>query len=238
MAYRMTRVLVALSLGALFLSGAGLARAGGCPPGMVQTGNADAGWESCVMLGGATAGDGQEDDRPPPPEWRPLSATEQAEQDQYLHDGAEAGRRLREGGWEFAAPTAAARTPASCEVRFSKMGETVALRGPAAGDTHAVLTFGGKKIPHPRKPEKVRVTLMQSGDPDQTVEAYSYTLPGLSGKYSGALSFAIPGVDALLSSMQDVQGFRIKLRGRTLATLQWHDGLAARDQLARCLRGR
>ncbi|MGN6151919.1 MAG: hypothetical protein ACTHOH_07910 [Lysobacteraceae bacterium] len=232
-----TWLLALLLLAGLLPAGLRPAHAeGNCPPGMFPIGGGNAGWVGCAPMGPGS-GDGG-DDAPPPPAWRPLSAAEQAQQDQYLREGAEAGRRLREGAWDVAAPTDAARAPAACEVRFSKMGESVSLRGPAPGDTHAVLTFGGKKIPHPRKPEKIRVTLMQSGDADQTVEAYSYTLPGLSGAYSGALSFAIPGVDALLSSMQDVQGFRIRQRGRTLASLQWQDGLAARDRLARCLRGR
>ena len=234
-----TSVRVALGsllLGLVCVSTIGTAEAGGCPVGMVQTGSPEAGWESCVPLPGY-GGEEAEADWDESPPWRQLTPQEQADYDQYIREGGEAYDRLHNGAWAYrqlAGPDG--RTV--CEARFSRMGESIALRAaPGPGDG-AVLTFRGKKIPDPRQPETLLVTLVQDGDAGRAVQAYSYRQPDIDGYYDGALSFTVPGVEAMLASMEDTQRFKVEYRGRTLIDLQWHHGRDARDALSQCLRGR
>lgn len=206
---------------------------GRCPPGMFPTGGGGAGWEGCAPMG---PGESDEEWNAAPP-WRPMTPQEQAEYDQYLKEGAEARHRLTDGAWEYRRGHGQ-QGQAMCEARFSKMGESIALRATPGPGGVAMLTFRGKKVPHPRQPKPIKVTLVQGSGAGQAVSAYSYKQRDLGGYYDGALSFTVPSVEALLASMEDTQPFTVKDGGKTLVDLQWHHGREAREALSQCLHGR
>lgn len=206
---------------------------GRCPPGMFPIGGGGAGWEGCAPMG---PGESDEEWNAAPP-WRPMTPEEQAEYDQYIREGREAYDRMHDGAWEYRR-LAGPQGGTMCEARFSKMGESVALRATPGREGVAMLTFRGRKVPNPRKPKPVVVTLLQGDGAGRTVEAYSYRQRDLGGYYDGALSFTVPGVEAMLASMADSQPFEVKSRGRTLIDLRWHHGREAREALSQCLRGR
>jgi len=229
-----TSVVANAVLALLLMAGAGVVHAEGrCPPGMFPTGGGNAGWEGCAPMGPGES----EDEWEAAPAWRRLTPEEQADYDAYLREGREAYDRMHNGAWEYRR-LAGPQGGMMCEARFSKMGESVALRAAPGHDGGAVLTFRGKKVPHPRQPKPLKVTLLQGGDAGRTVEAYSYKQPDVDAYYDGALSFTLPSVEAMLSSMADAQPFKVKYRGRTLVDLQWHHGRDARAALAQCLGGR
>lgn len=229
-------VLGSLLSGLIVVSTIGPARAGGCPVGMVQTGSPEAGWESCVPLPGY--GGEEEDagwnDSPP---WRQLTPQEQADYDQYIREGGEAYDRLHDGAWDYR-QWSDPEGRAICEARFSKMGESVALRAARGPGGVAMLTFRGEKVPHPRQPKPIRVKLVQGAEAAQVVTAYSDTQPDIDAYHDGVLTFTVPSVEALLASMDDTQPFKVQDGGRTLVDLQWHHGREAREALSQCLRGR
>lgn len=219
----------------LSIAAVGAVRAEGrCPDGMFPIGGGGAGWEGCAPMG---PGEGGGEDWNAAPAWRRMTPQEQAEYDQYIKEGGEAYDRLHNGAWEyrrFADPQGGTL----CEARFSKMGESVALRATPRNGGAAMLTFRGKKVPNPRKPKPLKITLAQGADGGRPVEAYSYRQRDLGGYYDGALSLTVPSVEAMLASMQDTQPFKVVSRGRTLIDLQWHHGREAREALSQCLRGR
>lgn len=222
------------ALALLLMTGAGVVRAEGrCPPGMFPTGGGDAGWEGCAPMGPGES----EEEWQAAPAWQRMTPEEQAAYDQYLREGADAYDRLHNGAWEYRR-LAGPQGGTMCEARFSKMGESVALRATPGRGGAAMLTFRGKKVPHPRQPKPLKVTLVQGEDAGRTVEAYSYKQRDLGGYYDGALSFTLPSVEAMLSSMAETQPFKVKYRGRTLIDLQWHHGRAAQAALTQCLGNR
>jgi hypothetical protein len=233
-------LLASLILGTFSLCATGLARAeGNCPPGMFPIGGGSAGWEGCAPMGGGDEDEPYEDEDSyrRVMEWTPPTPQELAEQARYRKELEEQARRHREGAWELV-PGDAGLKGSNCQALFYKQGRFVGIRGPGAGREGAVISFWGKKVPKPRKPKTVKASLIQGRDPEQVVQAYNYTSPWAPTLYNGTLSFAVPSVDALLSSMQDVQEFRVRLRGRTVAEVQWHGGLATRNWLKKCIAGK
>ena len=83
--------------------------------------------------------------------------------------------------------------------------------------------------------QKVRVTLKQSNDAPQTVQAFNYKLPG---EAFGAIAFAVPTIEAALAGMENEASFDLEMDGKSVARVEWHDGLAARDRLRKCVSAR
>jgi hypothetical protein len=139
------------------------------------------------------------------------------------------------GAWDFFQGKNGAAPGESCAAFFSKKDGIVMLSGPDKYNKGALLTFWGKDIPRPKKVERVKVTLTQPGDPPQTVQAFNYLFPGI--KY-GAISFAVPTIDAALATMEDVLSFDLAMKGKSVLKIEWNGGLAARDKLRQCVSAR
>ena len=107
------------------------------------------------------------------------------------------------------------------------------LSGPAGDYKGALLTFYGQDIPRPSSVQKVRVTLNQSNDKPQTVQVFNYAMPGYD---YGAITMAVPTIEALLEGMEDTQSFELVMDGKSIAKVGWEGGLAARDKLRQCVR--
>jgi hypothetical protein len=140
------------------------------------------------------------------------------------------------GAWEFFPGNNDAAPGESCAALFWKKDGLIMLSGPGKDYRGALLTFWGKDIPRPNKVERVKVTLtQQSNEPPQTVQAFNYATPGIE---YGAITFAVPTIEAALATMEDVLSFDLAIEGKSVAKIQWHSGLAARDKLRECVSAR
>lgn len=120
-----------------------------------------------------------------------------------------------------------------CFAAFQSLTGVVSVTGPAGGYNGAMLNFYGPKIPKPPVPGKQLVTLTQSPDPAVTLHAFHHTHGQM-----GVISLPVPSIDAVLNSMMDVQPFKLEMGGALALEITWRDGLQARDQLRRCVRGK
>jgi len=139
------------------------------------------------------------------------------------------------GEWLYTSPPAG-QADRPCSALFLRQGVgvmVVALGGKA--DT-ALLIFFGTGIPAPAKIERTKVVLTQTGDAPAEVEVFNAALawaPGL-----GSIVFAVPSAEAALGGMIDTLAFDIAQDGKSLATIEWNGGLAARDKLNACIADR
>jgi len=136
------------------------------------------------------------------------------------------------GGWDYFDGHAKTAPGEYCAAFFWKGDGMVRLSGPAGDYEGALMTFWGANIPTPGKSQKVKVTLKQSGDAPQTVQAFNYKLPGDA---FGSIVFAVPTIEALLDGMEDVASFDLEIDGASVAKVEWHGGLAARNRLRKCV---
>lgn len=119
-----------------------------------------------------------------------------------------------------------------CAALFMRKGEGVLLLSPTPGEKMASMIFLGPDIPRPRSGEKVEVTLTQSDGSAQTTNAMNMPFQ----EEFGALLFAVPTMDLLVDNMQDKESFAITMQGKTVADLEWVDGLTAKSTLTQCLK--
>ncbi|OYY74840.1 MAG: hypothetical protein B7Y40_02500 [Gammaproteobacteria bacterium 28-57-27] len=136
------------------------------------------------------------------------------------------------GGWEYFDDHAEAAPGEDCAAFFWKGDGMVRLSGPGGDYKGALMTFWGASIPTPDKSQKVKVTLKQSGEAPQSVHAFNYKLPGDT---FGSIVFAVPTIEALLDGMEDVASFNLEIDGTSVAKVEWHGGMAARDRLRKCV---
>lgn len=144
-------------------------------------------------------------------------------------------KRYREGGWDFFQDSPAPVPGEYCAAFWWKRDGLVRISGPGGEHTGALITFWGEGIPRPSAVERIRVTLEQTGEAPQTVQAFNYRLPG---EAYGAIALAVPSIDAALAGMEDVHHFVLKIEGRQVAAVDWTDGHAARDRLRACVDAR
>lgn len=140
--------------------------------------------------------------------------------------------RYHNGGWDFFQDKVDAAPGEYCAAFFWKKDGFVRVSGPGGDYQGALLTFWGENIPRPKKVEKIKVTLTQSKEPPQTVQAFNYIMPGDA---YGAIALAVPSIEAALAGMENVQSFDLAIEGKSVAKVEWHGGLAARDQLSKCV---
>ena len=95
------------------------------------------------------------------------------------------------------------------------------------------LGFFGMKVPKSPSPEKVRLSLTQSGE-TQAVNGFKMTFPPVQNL--GMVLFLVPSFDALLDSIEDRQDFTVATDGVPFAEGEWHGGSATRDHLRACRR--
>lgn len=159
------------------------------------------------------------------------------------------------GWWEFMQASSKAGPGEYCAASFLrakrqtrpgkgdglKEGIVVTLFGPGGNYRGALLAFSplGKDsvaaFPKLDSGKPVRVTLTQGDIKPVTLNAiYVQTGP----KSPPLLAFAVPDIDALTAGMRDNWSFDVSYDGKSIANIEWHDGLMARDELKKCLAGR
>ena len=135
------------------------------------------------------------------------------------------------GAWEFFNDVAKPKPGEYCAALYWKQDGFVRVSGPGGDYKGALLTFWGPDVPKPAKQQTIKVALYQNDEAPQVVQAFNYVL---SGYEYGAIALAVPTLDALLSSMEDKIRFELKVNGKAVAKVDWHDGLIARDKLKEC----
>ncbi|MBX3690265.1 hypothetical protein [Dokdonella sp.] len=159
------------------------------------------------------------------------------------------------GWWEFMQASSKAGPGEYCAASFLrakrltepgkadtvKEGIVVTLFGPGGNYRGALLAFSplgedsAAAFPKLASGKPVLVTLKQGNIKPATLNAiYLETGP----KSPPLLAFAVPSMDALLAGMEDKWNFDVIYQGKSIARIEWHDGLKARDELAKCLAGK
>lgn len=95
------------------------------------------------------------------------------------------------------------------------------------------LGFFGMRVPKSDTPQKVRLSITQSGE-TQTVNGFKMTFPPVQNL--GMVLFLVPSFDALVNSIEDKQDFTVATDGEPFAQGAWHSGLQARARLQACRR--
>ena len=123
---------------------------------------------------------------------------------------------------------------AGCSASYWTTNGAVIMTTLNGRDGAAVIVYQGYGIPAPRKPTRKRIALTQSGE-TQTVTVLVSTV-GNPKRKMGSITFAVPSGNALVNAIEDVQDYTLAdEEGKVYFSGKWHDGLRARDALARCL---
>jgi hypothetical protein len=146
-------------------------------------------------------------------------------------DDAALARRHAEGGWSHFQDVPDAAPGEYCAALYWKGDGLVRISGPGGDYAGAMLTFWGPDVPRPAEVRRVPVVLRQTDERPQQVQAFHYALPG---EAFAAVALAVPTLEAALAGMLDRHRFEVELDGRTVATVEWDQGFAARDQLRGC----
>ncbi|BAQ59748.1 hypothetical protein GM3708_153 [Geminocystis sp. NIES-3708] len=141
-------------------------------------------------------------------------------------------QRYHNGGWDFFQGKNDAAPGEYCAAFFWKKDGFIRISGPGGDYQGALLTFWGENIPRPDKLQTIRATLSQSTGAPQTVKVFNYIQPG---EPYGAISFTVPSIEMALEAMNDVESFDISIEGKSVAKVEWNDGLMARDKLRECV---
>lgn len=159
------------------------------------------------------------------------------------------------GWWEFMQASSKAGPGEYCAASFLrakrltepgkgdglKGGVAVTLFGPGGNYRGALLAFSplgtdsAAAFPKLESGKPVLVTLAQGDIKPATLNAiYVQTGP----KSPPLLAFAVPSIDALMAGMEDRWSFDVSYEGKSIANIEWHDGLMARNEFKKCLAGK
>jgi hypothetical protein len=141
-------------------------------------------------------------------------------------------RQFVEGYW-LPMPSEALANGGPCMVHFSRLGQGVILMGPNGDYAGAFLAMYGPSMPAPSSVETIQVSLLQTGDPEQTVRVFNTVTPW--DEEMGMVFFAVPTIEAAMAGMTDNLDFHLSRSGQPLMDIEWHGGLAARDQMSACI---
>lgn len=144
----------------------------------------------------------------------------------------QAYERYTNGGWDYFQDHADAAAGEYCAAFYWRGDGMVRLSGPGGDYEGALITFWGPNVPTPSDVKTIAVTLDQADGAPQRVQAFNYHL---AGDAWGAIALAVPSIEAALQGMEDQQSFKLLIGGKTVAQVEWRDGLTARSQLERCL---
>lgn len=140
--------------------------------------------------------------------------------------------RYQKGGWEYFQDSNNPKPGEYCSALYAKGEGMVRISGPGSGYDGALMTFSGPGITGSRDVKKIKVTLNQSDGSSQSVQTFNYQLPG---EVYASIAFAVPTIEAAMAAMEDKQGFDLLVKGKSVLKLDWHNGLAARNALQKCL---
>ena len=122
-----------------------------------------------------------------------------------------------------------------CTASFFKEGSSVVIVGPGGTQPGALMIFAGPAVPQPKEPSvQTKVTLKQSDSPPQTVTVFHVRNPHV--KDGGAIVFGVPTIEAAMEGMEDKLGFEVVLQNKPVVTIDWHDGVQARQKLQQCMK--
>ena len=141
-------------------------------------------------------------------------------------------QRFRQGEWKFFQGRKNSAPGEACVAMWVKQGGLVSITGPGPDYDGGMLTFWSPDIPTPKDTQTVSVTLKQSKYPAQSVKALNFSVPNIE---FGAIGLTVPTIDAAMKTMLDVEHFELEMDGKTIAKVDWTGGLAARDQLQKCV---
>ena len=173
-----------------------------------------------------------------------------------LTSNKEAAIRYREkiiaGWWEFMQANSKAKPGEYCAATFLRAkrvkrdrvdgisdGMMVTLFGPGGNYRGALLGFSpltkDHAFPKLKSGQPVKVTLKQGDVAPVTLNAiYMEVGPAAPP----LIVFAVPSIEALMGGMEDQWSFEVSYEGQSIANVEWHDGLKARDELKKCLAGK
>jgi hypothetical protein len=138
----------------------------------------------------------------------------------------------KQGAWKIFQGKKDSAPGDNCVAMWSKVGGAVSIVGPSKAYEGGMLIFWSADIPRLSKTQTVAVTLKQSKYKPQSVNALNFTVPDIP---AGAIGLTVPNIEAALKTMLDVEHFVIEMDGRTVADVDWTDGLAARTKLSKCV---
>ncbi len=175
------------------------------------------------------------------------------------NEAIEYREKIIAGWWEFMQASSTAGSGEYCAASFlrakrltensqqdtMKEGVVVTLFGPGGNYRGALLTFSPlgddslKIFPKLPSGKPVLVTLKQGNIKPVTLNAiYMETKTKASPKAPPLLAFAVPSIEALMKGMEDNWSFDVSYEGKSIANIEWHDGLKAREELKKCLAGK
>lgn len=160
--------------------------------------------------------------------------------------------KITAGWWEFMQANSKAGPGEYCVATFLRAkrvkreredgisdGMMVSLFGPGGNYRGALLGFSpltrDHGFPKLKSGNPVLVTLKQGTEKAATLNAI-YT--EVSPTAPPMLLFAVPNIEALMGGMKDDSSFEVIYQGKSIANIEWHDGLKARTQLKQCLVGK
>lgn len=120
-----------------------------------------------------------------------------------------------------------------CYATFTRQDKVLYLSGSALPGQQAALTLVDldpqSPIGKPQEFDRIRVTLEQSGAKPATVDAFNHKFDDYP-----AITFAVPTLDIAINALVDSQSMVVKAGRRTLYSLEYRDGLLAKQQMLQC----
>ena len=144
-------------------------------------------------------------------------------------------QRYKQGEWKIFQSKKNSAPGDNCVAMWSKERGAVSIVGPGKAYKGGMLIFWSTDIPMPSDTKTVAVTLKQSKYQPQSVNALNFSVPNIQ---AGAIGLTVPNIDTALNTMLDVEHFIVEMGGRTVADIDWTDGLAARTKLSQCVNNR
>lgn len=135
------------------------------------------------------------------------------------------------GKWSFFQDKHKARPGEFCAAFFMRKDNMVMISGPGGGYDGALITFWSKAIPTTKSVRKLKVTLKQTGEAPQTVQALNYKARGHG---FAAIALTVPNLKAALAGMLDTHDFELLVGGKSVSKISWWGGNKARDRLKAC----
>lgn len=146
----------------------------------------------------------------------------------------------KEGYWQFFQANSKAKKGEYCTAMFMKEGMGVSIIGPGGDYKGALMMFfsahDNPAFPNAKNMIQIPVTLKQGADAPVTVKALNYSIG--SAWPTPVVVFAVPTIEAGMEGMDDKLDFHLQYGGKNIVDVEWHGGLAARDELKKCLAGK
>ena len=143
-------------------------------------------------------------------------------------------QRYVNGGWDFYQMRSPAEPGEYCAATYLSKDGMITLAGVDSSWNGGMLILVGPNIPKPDAFREITATLTQTDEAPATVRVYNYERkPGM--EELGTLIFAVPTMDAALAGMTEELELAISIEGQEVFRMSYKDGLAARDELRKCV---